>query len=102
MCIRDRHATKGHIQTFNPIYDYDSPFFTLPINMERDDFGISTVYRLSLTQNHPGNQNLLLLIHFQRSCVRHIYLIQSTSASCVHKFAFASQRCLDFQFQTLF
>ena len=55
-----RHAAKGHIQTFNPIHDYDSPFFTLPINMERDDFGISTVYRLSLTQNHLGNQNLLL------------------------------------------
>lgn len=35
----------------------------------------SMVYRLSLTQNHPGNQNLLLLIHFHRSCVRHIYLL---------------------------
>ena len=44
----------------------------------------STVYPISLTQNHSGSQSFLFMIHFHHFCVCNIYILLFFKFTCSH------------------
>lgn len=64
---------------------YLSRLFTLPISKWRaKSYDFSTVYSISLTQDHSGSQSFLLMIHFHCFCFSNIYMLLLFKFKCSH------------------